>query len=340
MIIALILFLLVAGMFGPAKASDLKGEVNVYSHRHYDTDKLLFKKFSKQTGIRVNVVKASADQLLKRLEIEGTNSPADVLVTVDAGRLYRAREKNLLQPVQSEVLARNVPTHIRHPKGYWFGLTIRARVVVYSKKKVQPAELDSYESLAEPKWKGRVLVRSSQNIYNQSLLASIIAAEGSEAAKRWAKGLVANMARSPKGNDRDQMKAIVAGVGDVALVNTYYVGRMLTSGNAQEREVAKQLGVFFPNQNDRGAHVNVSGAGVTKHAKNPEHAIKFLEFLSSIEAQKLFAEANFEYPVNPKVSPAPLVKAWGDFKAHEVNMSLLGKYNREAVKIFDQVGWK
>lgn len=315
-------------------------EVNVYTHRHYDTDKKLFEMFTERTGIEVNVVKAEADQLIKRLELEGKNSPADVLITVDAGRLFKAKSKGLLQPITSVILNNSIPSHLRDPEGYWYGLTIRARVIVYHKDRVKPGELSTYEALTDKKWKGRILVRSSHNIYNQSLLASIIAAKGLTYAEDWAKKVVANMARKPKGNDRDQVKAIAAGIGDIALVNTYYIGKMLNSKNPQEREAAEQVGIFFPNQNDRGAHINVSGAGVTVSSKNRKNAIKLLEFLMGDDAQRLFAEANYEYPVKPGVERSEIIKSWGNFKADSINMSLLGKLNREAVEVFDRVGWR
>jgi len=315
-------------------------EVNVYSHRHYDTDRMLFEKFTRKTGIAVNVVKASADQLIKRLEIEGDQSPADLLITVDAGRLYRAYEKGLLQPVESDTLKSRVPAHLRDPQGYWYGLTIRARVIVYARDRVKPEQLSSYEALADPRWKGKVLVRSSQNIYNQSLMASMVVAHGSEGAQEWAKGLVANFARTPKGNDRDQVKAIASGIGDVAIVNTYYIGKLLHSDDEAERSAGSNVSIFFPNQADRGAHINVSGAGVTKSAKNLENALALLEFLSGQEAQRAFAEANFEYPVNPEVEKPPLAKSWGAFKVDKINLSLLGKHSFEAVKIFAQIGWR
>jgi iron(III) transport system substrate-binding protein len=316
------------------------GEVNVYSHRHYDTDKKLFQMFTERTGIKVNVVKAEADQLIKRLELEGRNSPADLLITVDAGRLFKAKSKGLLQPISSEILNKNIPSHLRDPEGYWYGLTTRARVIVYHKERVKLSELSTYEALTDKKWKGRILVRSSHNIYNQSLLASIIAAKGPTFAEEWTKGVVANMAREPKGNDRDQVKAIAAGIGDIALVNTYYIGQMLDSNNPQEREAAEQVGIFFPNQDGRGAHINISGAGVTLSSKNLENAIKLLEFLSGDDAQRLFAQANYEYPVKPGVDRSEQVKSWGDFKADSINMSLLGQLNREAVEIFDRAGWR
>lgn len=328
---------LVLASLSPSEADK---EVNVYSHRHYDADRLLFKKFTVKTGIVVNVVKASADQLIKRLEIEGDHSPADLLITVDAGRLYRAQQKELLQPVESAILKSQVPEHLRDPHGHWYGLTIRARVIAYSKERVNPEQLSTYESLAEPQWKGKVLVRSSQNIYNQSLMASTIVAHGSEGARTWAKGLVSNFARTPKGNDRDQVKAIASGVGDVAIVNTYYIGKLLNSDDETEQKAGSKVEIFFPNQLDRGTHINISGAGVTKSAKNLKNAVKLLEFLSSLEAQQAFAEANFEYPVNPRVENPTLVKSWGEFKADRINLSLLGKHNFEATKIFAQSGWR
>ncbi len=314
--------------------------VNVYTHRHYEADQQLFDRFTEQTGIKVNVVKASADQLIERLESEGVNSPADVLISVDAGRLHRAKTKDLLQPIESEILAQKIPAHLRDGENFWFGVTVRARVIAYAKDRVNVSDLTTYEALADEEWRGKVLVRGSGNIYNQSLLASIIHSAGAEKAKEWAEGLVKNMARDPKGGDRDQVKAIAAGVGDVAIVNTYYIGKLLASGNEEEKKAGEAVGVFFPNQAGRGAHVNVSGVGVTRHSPNKNNAIRFIEFLADDEAQKVFAHANYEYPVNPAIEPAPILQAWGEFKADQINLSVLGQNNKEAVVIFDQVGWK
>ncbi|CAN5624127.1 Fe(3+) ABC transporter substrate-binding protein [soil metagenome] len=314
--------------------------VNVYTHRHYETDQRLFDRFTETTGIKVNVVSAGADELIKKLELEGERSPADVLITVDAGRLHRAEELDLLQPISSSVLDNNVPSSLKDPEGYWYGLTYRARVIVYAKDRVKPGQLSTYEDLTQPKWKGKVLTRSSDNIYNQSLLASIVASEGPEKAKNWARGLKNNFAREPKGSDRDQVKAVAEGQGDVAIVNTYYLGLLLNSDNEEERKAGEAVGVFFPNQNGRGTHINISGAGVTKHAPNKENAIRFIEFLTQDEAQKAFAEANFEYPVKKDVEVAPLLKSWGDFKVDSLNLAQLGEKNREAVMIFDEIGWK
>ncbi len=323
-----------------AKQTENDNVVNVYTHRHYEIDKQLFEKFTEETGIDVNVISASADQLIERLDIEGKNSPADLLITVDAGRLHRAKEKGLLQAIDAEKLKSNIPGQLRDPEGFWFGLTKRARIIVYSRERVNPEQLSTYEALADERWKGKILVRSSGNIYNQSLLASIIVANGKVASREWAKGLVANLARNPKGNDRDQVKAIAAGIGDAALVNSYYVGRMMNSGDAAEKTAAEKVGVFFPNQEGRGTHINVSGAGVTASAKHKENAIKLLEFLSSVEVQEQFASANYEYPVNPKAKNSALLDSWGAFKADNVNLTSLGVNNSDAVKIFDEVGWK
>jgi iron(III) transport system substrate-binding protein len=315
-------------------------EVNVYTHRHYEADQKLFEQFTAETGIKVNVVSASADELIQKLELEGASSPADLLITVDAGRLWRAQEKGLLQAVESEGLNQAIPSNFREPAGHWFGLTYRARVLAYSQDRVDPAELESYESLADPKWKGRLLARPSENIYNQSLLASIIAANGEEAAEQWAAAVLGNLARPPKGNDRDQIRAVAAGEGDVAIVNTYYLGLMLNDSNEEERKVAAGIRLFFPNQGDRGTHVNISGAGVTKHAPNREHAIKLLEFLAGEAAQTFLASSNYEYPVNPAAQQSELLQSWGSFQADTLNLALLGANNRQAVVIFDRVGWK
>jgi iron(III) transport system substrate-binding protein len=314
--------------------------VNVYTHRHYEADQQLFDRFSEQTGIKVNVVSASADELIQKLELEGTGSPADVLITVDAGRLHRAEEKDLLQTINSDVLNENIPSKFNSPNNKWFGLTYRARILAYSKERVNPSELSTYEDLADDKWKGRILTRSSENIYNQSLLASMLEAHGEEATTEWARKILSNMARSPKGNDRDQVKAVASGEGDVAIVNTYYIGIMLNDANVEEKRAAEKVGIFFPNQADRGTHINVSGAGVTKYAPNKENAIKLLEFLSGEEAQSLLADINFEYPVNPNVEHSSLLKNWGDFRSDDINLYKLGAKNQEAVMIFDRVGWK
>jgi iron(III) transport system substrate-binding protein len=314
--------------------------VNVYSHRHYDADQLLFDRFQELTGIEVRVVTATADELITRLEREGAASPADVLITVDAGRLHRAKELGLLRPVTSPLLSEVVPASLRDPEGYWFGLTQRARILVFAPDRVSPEELSTYEALADPSWAGRVLVRSSDNIYNQSLLASIIAADGPEAAEAWATAVVGNLARPPQGNDTDLVLDVASGIGDVGIVNTYYVGRLLHDPDPSVRQLAETVRVFFPNQDGRGAHVNVSGAGVTASAPNPENAVRLLEFLVGEEAQRVFAEVIFEYPVRAGVPWALTLREWGEFRADTLNLRRLGELNSEAVKIFDRAGWR
>ena len=324
----------------PEGASEDAGVVNVYSHRHYDTDQELFRRFTEVTGIRVNVQTASADELITRLETEGASTRADLLITVDAGRLQRAKDRNLLRSASSEVLQSNVPAHLRDPEGYWYGITQRARVIAYSLDRVSPDELSTYENLADPKWRGRILVRSSENIYNQSLLASMVAVHGEDAAAEWARSVVQNLARAPKGGDRDQVKDVAAGVGDLAITNTYYVGLLLNGDDQGDRELAQKVGIFFPNQDDRGAHVNVSGAGVTAYAPNSENAVRLLEFLTDTEAQTGYAEANFEYPVKPGIPWAETLQEWGEFRPDTLNLSVLGELNARAVMIFDRAGWR
>lgn len=315
-------------------------EVNVYSSRHYDTDKALYENFTAATGIKINLIEGKEDELIERIRNEGVNSPADMLVTVDAGRLYRAQQAGVLQPVKTDALLAAAPEHLREPDGYWYGLSKRARVLVYNKETVKPEELSTYEALTDPKWKGRVLIRSSTSVYNQSLAGSILAAHGEKGAEEWAKGVVANLARKPQGGDTDQIKAVAAGEGDVAVSNTYYFGRLVASTKPEDQAVAAKLGVFFPNQGDRGTHVNVSGAGIVKNAPNKAEAIKFLEYLLSPAAQKLFSESNFEYPVTPGADIHPVVAAWGTFKEDQLNAAVYGKNNAEALKIMDRAGWK
>jgi len=300
----------------------------------------LFKKFTEQTGIEINVVKGSADQLIQRLINEGENSPADILLTVDAGRLHRAKEAGLLQPIRSRTLYRNIPAALRDPDNQWFALTVRARVIVYSKNRVNPSDLSTYEDLAGSQWKGRIAVRSSSNIYNQSLMASLIEANGKRKALSWAKSVRKNMARAPRGSDRDQARAVAAGIADVAIMNTYYIGKLATSKDPKDHEVVKKVAIFFPNQKGRGTHINVSGAGVTKSAKNKENAVKFIEYLSSAEAQEVFGSVNFEYPVKIDNNESELLNSWGPFNFDKMNLSILGKRNSEAVKLFDKAGWE
>jgi iron(III) transport system substrate-binding protein len=315
-------------------------EVNVYSARHYKSDQLLFDAFTKQTGIKVNVIEGDVGPLLQRLQSEGRNSPADLFITADVGNLWRAEEAGALQPVKSAVLDETIPAHLRDPNGQWYGLSQRARILVYNKEKVQPAEIATYESLADPKWKGRILVRTSSHVYNQSLIASMIAANGPEKTEQWVRAVAANLARPPKGGDTDQIKAVAAGEGDVAISNSYYFARLASSDKPEDKAVVAKLGIVFPNQGDRGTHVNISGAGVTKYAPHRDSAIKLLEFLVTPESQKVFAEGNNEYPVRSGVPAAPVVASWGSFKGDPVGAATIGKYQPDAVKIADRAGWR
>jgi iron(III) transport system substrate-binding protein len=314
--------------------------VNVYSARHYNTDNAIYKNFTKKTGIKVNIIEADGSKLLERIKSEGANSPADVFITVDAGNLWRAQSAGILQPVRSSVLESAIPSSLRDPQGFWFGLSKRARVIMYNKAKVKPSELSTYEDLANPKWKGRIISRSSTNIYNQSLTGSILAANGQQKTEAWAKSVVANFARSPEGNDTAQILAVAAGVSDLALVNTYYLPRLAESKKPEERAAAAKIGVFFPNQGNRGTHVNISGAGVVKTSRNRDAAIKFLEHLVSSESQVIFAKSNNEYPVVPGVPLDPIVASYGNFKEDRLNAGVFGKNNSEALKIMDRAGWK
>lgn len=315
-------------------------ELNMYSARKEALIKPLLNRFTEETGIKVNLVTGKADALLKRLETEGRNTPADILITTDAGRLYRAQQAGVLQAVKSETLKNIIPANYREPEGYWYGLSLRARPIFYAKDRVDPKILTTYEALAEPGFKKRICIRSSNNIYNQSLVASMIAANDVKQTEQWAKGLVENMARTPKGGDRDQIRAAASGLCDIAVANTYYYGAMMTSKKAKDRDAAEKMGIFWPNQNNRGTHVNISGAAVTRYAQHRDNAIKLIEFLANKESQRWYADVNQEFPIRPDVEPSDLLKAWGAFKADSINLSLLGKNNPEAVRLMDRAGWK
>jgi iron(III) transport system substrate-binding protein len=315
------------------------GTLNLYSARHYDTDNELYQSFTDATGTQINLIEAEADPLIERIKSEGSNSPADVLITVDAGRLWRAEQDGLFEPVTSATLQEAVPENLRHPQGLWYGLSKRARVIMYDRTKVNPAELSTYEALADPKWRGQLLVRSSTHVYNQSLVGSILEANGPEATEEWARGIVANFARPPEGGDTSQIQACAAGVGSLAISNTYYLVRMLKSEDPTEREAAERIGVFFPNQRDRGTHVNISGAGVLRTAPNKEAAVRFLEHLVSTESQEIFAQGNNEYPVVRGVELDPILASFGEFKEDSLNASVFGRNNEEALRIMDRVGW-
>lgn len=317
-------------------------EVNLYSQRHYAVDELQYKNFTEKTGIKVNVVKANADQLIERLKNEGDDSPADLFVTVDAGKLYNARQAGVLQKISSENINENIISDLRDPDGFWAPITYRSRIIVYSNDRVKKSDLNSYEDLANPKWKGRLLVRSSSNAYNQALMSSLVANLGSENTEKWSSAVVSNFARDPKGSDRDQVKAIAAGQGDIAIVNSYYIGLLLASEKEEEQNAGNSVSVFFPNQGeaDRGSHINISAIGLTKSSPNKENAIKLIEYLTSEEAQEVYVNNSYEYPANSLVEPSDIVKSWGNFKIDKLNLNALGEFRPEALKIFDKTGWK
>ncbi|OOY52626.1 Fe(3+) ABC transporter substrate-binding protein [Solemya velum gill symbiont] len=334
------LFAVVILLFGSNASMAASEEANLYSARKEALIKPLLDQFTRETGIKVNLVTGKADALLKRLQSEGANSPADLLITTDSGRLHRAHSAGLLQQVKSEKLNTVVPPHLRNPEGYWFGLSVRARPIFYAKDRVKPEELSTYEALTDKKWKGRICIRSSNNIYNQSLVASMIAHNGAEATQQWADAFVGNFARPPKGGDRDQIKAAAAGQCDIAIANTYYYGGMLISGDYAQIKAANSVAIFWPNQDGRGTHVNVSGVGVTKAATNRENAIKLIEFLVSPESQLWYAEANNEYPVVEGAGTSEILKSWGDFKPDNLSLARLGELNADAVRLMDRAGWR
>ncbi len=313
-------------------------EVNLYSARKEALIKPLLDRFTKETGITVNLVTSGEDAILKRLEREGVNSPADLLLTTDAGRLFRAKAAGVTQPFASQAVEDAVPPQYRDPENHWTGLSLRARPILYVKGRVAPESLSTYEDLADPKWKGRICIRSSSSIYNQSLVASLIAAHGIGKTEQWARGLVANLAIPPKGGDRDQIRAAAAGQCDLAIANTYYLAGMLASPG--QRAAAEKMAVFWPNQGGRGTHVNISGAALTRSAKNKSAAMKLLAFLVSPEAQAWYAEANGEYPVREGVPVSATLQSWGTFKPDSVNLGKLGENNADAVKLMDRAGWK
>lgn len=315
-------------------------ELNLYSARKENLIGPMLAQFTAKTGITVNLVTGKADALLQQIKNEGQNSPADMLLTSDVGRLYRAVQDNIFQPVTSDVITRVVPPSYRDSKGYWVGLSLRSRVFVYSKKKVKPADLSTYLDLANPKWKGRICVRSSNNIYNQSLVAAMVANFGEEAVQHWANGFVQNFARKPTGGDRDQIKAVAKGVCDIAVINTYYLGKMTRTTDHRTRAVAAKVGLFWPDQNGNGAHVNVSGAGVVKSAKNKTEAIALIDFLLNERSQHWYADVNHEYPVRKGIEWSKLLQSFGTFKPDGMSLGKLGENNAKAVQIMAIAGWE
>jgi iron(III) transport system substrate-binding protein len=320
-------------------ASAQQNELNLYSARHYQTDEALYSNFTKQTGIKINRIEAGENELLERIKNEGANSPADVFITVDAGRLAKADELNLFAPVKSKLLEARIPAHLRTAD--WFAFSTRARVIVYNKDTVQAADVQTYEGLADPKLKGKVCVRSGSHPYNLSLGAALVEHIGEARTEAWAKGLVANFARSPKGGDTDQIKAVAAGECGVALVNSYYVARLMRSDKPDDKKVVAGFAVSWPNQKTTGAHFNVSGGGMLKTAPHKEAAVKFLEYLASDQAQTYFADGNNEWPVVAAVKVNnPGLAALGTFKADTLHVGKLAKNQATVQKIYDRAGWK
>ena len=323
---------MVAGMLPPTvPAEDI---LVVYSARNEQLIKPLFNAYTKETGTRINFISDKAGPLLERLRAEGKNTPADMLITVDAGNLWQAVQKKVLAKVDSPVLKKNIPAHLRDPDGYWFGMSVRARTIVYHTKRVKPAELSTYEDLGAPKWKNRLCLRTSKKVYNQSLVATMIARMGEKKSEAVVKAWIVNLATDVFSNDTKVMQAITAGQCDVGIVNTYYYGRLM------KKDPTLPLALFWPNQKSSGVHVNVSGAALTKFGKHRREALDFLEWLSSEKAQNLFADANMEYPANPRIPPHPAVKTWGDFKQDNINVSKAGALQARAVMLMDRAGYK
>jgi iron(III) transport system substrate-binding protein len=333
--------LAVAALIAACPAAAQDKVLNLYSSRHYQTDEALYTGFTKATGIKVNRIEAGEDALIERIKNEGERSPGDVLVTVDAGRLWRAEQLGLFQPTKSGVLDKRIPANLREPGGHWYGFSTRARLIAYNKDKVKPGEIQNYEDLADPKWKGRICMRSSTNIYNLSLMGALIDHLGEQKAEQWALGVRTNLAVEPKGGDTDQLKAVAAGQCDVTISNQYYYARLLRSQKPDEKQAGERIGIVFPNQKTWGTHVNISGAGVMKHAPNREAAVKFLEYLASDEAQRYFADGNNEWPVVAGVKiDNPVLSGFPDFKRDTLNVALFGKNQPNSQKIYDRVAWK
>lgn len=330
---------LLVGIFSPSIQADDK-EITLYTQRHYGFDEELHRKFTEETGIKVNVVKAGADELIARLQEEGENTSADLFMTADGAGLDRAAKAGLLEAMPDFAELKNVPEELKDVDKKWVAITKRARVLAYSKDRVKAEELSTYEDLADPKWKGRLSIRSSTNAYNQSLMTTLIAANGKEEALEWATAVRKNMARPPQGSDRDQIRAVAAGLADVALVNTYYVGLLENSEEEKDRKAAAAIKLFFPNQSNRGTHVNISGAGVVKGTDKKEEVTRFLSFLLSDEVQAMYPVNTFEYPVVSSVDWSDRQKEWGSFKADAVPLSSMGDLTAEAVRLFNQAGWE
>lgn len=333
----LLLFSLLAAILYSCTPQD---QVNIYSSRHYDTDTELYDRFTEMTGIRVNLIEGTSDELIERIRNEGINSPADIVITVDAGRLWRAKDAEVLQPHNSERLNEVIPAELRDDEGYWVGLSERVRGIIYRKDRVNPEELKGYWELGDPEWEGRLCIRSSNNIYNQSLVASMIESRGENEAEEWAQRLVNNFARTPQGGDTDQIRAVAAGLCDVALANHYYLARLIQSSGSADREVAEAVGIYFPPSEYGGAHVNISGAGIAANSPNHENAVRFLEYLATSEAQEIFALANNEFPILRELEIPGVLGDFGDYESDAMNVTSYGENNPLAIRLMDRVGWR
>lgn len=317
-----------------------ENEVNIYSARHYDTDTELYDAFTEETGININLIEGSSDELIERIRNEGVNSPADIVITVDAGRLWRAKEAGVLQPYESDVLDSVVPSEMRDTDKNWVGLSRRVRGIIYNKSSVNPENLQGYWELADEEWNGRICIRSSNNIYNQSLVASLIETHGVEDTEAWAEAFVNNFARDPQGGDTDQIKAVAAGLCDVAIANHYYLARLIASDSQEDREVAEQVGIYLPSAEFGGAHVNISGAGLAANSPNTESATQFLEYLTTEEAQELYAIANNEFSILEEIELPEVLQSFGEIESDAVNVTSYGENNPEAIRLMDRVGWR
>jgi len=332
------------GNLAPLRAARAQtaGIVNLYTARHYDTDEAIYTNFTRATGIRVNRIEADADKLMERMRAEAANSPADIFIAVDAGRIWRAQAAGLLQPLRSAVLEAAVPANLRDAAGHWFGLSKRVRVIAYDKARVAPADIATYASLADPKWKGKLLMRSSTNIYNQSLVGAMIAHNGEAATEAWVKGMVANFARPPRGGDADQIRGIAAGEGEISIVNHYYYANLAASTKPEDMAAIAKVGLAFPEQgaNMRGVHANIAGAGIARHSPNRANAVRFLEYLVSAETQSIFAEGNNEYPIVQSARLSPILSRFGAFREDAIDAAVFARNNEAALKLTDRAGWR
>ena len=317
-----------------------ENEVNIYSSRHYDTDLELYRDFTEKTGIRINLIEGTSDELIERIRNEGINSPADIVITVDAGRLWRAKEAGVLQPHGSGYLNQTIPSEMQDPEGYWVGLSERTRAIIYNTETVSREELEGYWELADEEWAGRLCVRSSNNIYNQSMVASLIESRGEEQTEEWGVRLVNNFARPPQGGDTDQIRAVAAGLCDVALANHYYLARLIESDNQADLEVASKVGIYFPTADYGGTHVNISGAGIAANSPNRENAVRFLEYLATSDAQLIFAIGNNEFPVLDGLELPDVLSQFGEYDSDAINVAVYGVNNPRAIRLMDRAGWR